>query len=41
MEMWGKPAEEDKDFQTEFNKLFDNPAVKEAYKEFTPNSYDN
>ena len=28
MEMWAKLAEDDKDFQSEFNKVFDNPAVK-------------
>ena len=41
MEMWAKLAEDDKDFQSEFNKLFDNLDVKEADKEFTPYSYDN
>ena len=41
MEMWAELAEDDEDFQSEFNKLSDNPAVKEADKEFTPDSYDN
>ena len=40
MEMWDKLAEDDEDFQYEFNKVFENPAVKEADKEFTPDSYD-
>ena len=30
MEMWAELAEDDKDFQYEFNKVLDNPAVKEA-----------
>ena len=41
MEMWAKLAEDDKDFQSEFSKVFDNPGVKEADEEFTPNLYDN
>ena len=41
MGMWDKLAEYDEDFQSEFRKVFDNPAVKEADKEFTPNLYDN
>ena len=41
MEMWSELAEDDKDFQSEFNKVFENPAVKEAEEEFTPDSYNN
>ena len=41
MEMWAKLAEDDEDFQSEFNKSFDNPAVKEADEELTPDVYDN
>ena len=39
MEMWAELAEDDKDFQYEFNKLFDNPAIKESDEEFAPDSY--
>ena len=38
MEMWEKIAEDEEDFQYEFNKVFYNPAVKEADEEFTPDS---
>ena len=41
MEIWDELVEDDKEFQYEFNKLFDNPDVKEADEEFTPNLYDN
>ena len=41
MEMWSKMAEYGEDFQYQFNKLFDNPAVKEADEEFTPYLYNN
>ena len=41
MEMWDKLAEEDDEFQSEFNKVFKNPAVKESDEEFTPDSYNN
>ena len=41
MEMWSELAEDDKDFQSEFNKVFDNPAIKEADEEFTPYFYNN
>ena len=41
MEMWAELANDDKDFQYEFNKVFDKPAVKEADEEFTPDFYDN
>ena len=41
MEMWAKLAEDDKDFQYEFNKVFDNRAGKEAEDEFTPGFLDN
>jgi hypothetical protein len=34
-------AEEDEDFQTEFNRVFDNPEVKEADEDFTPDTFDN
>ena len=34
-------AEEDEDFQTEFNRVFDNPEVKDADKDFTPDTFDN
>ena len=39
--MWDEQAEDDEDFQSEFNKLFNNPAVKEAEKESTPEFYYN
>ena len=39
--MRSKLAEDDEDFQYEFNKVFDNPDAKEAYEEFTPDFYDN
>ena len=32
MEMWDELAEDDKDFQSEFKKLFDNPSVNEVDK---------
>ena len=41
MEMWAEIAEDDEDFQSEFNKLFDNHAVKEADEDFTLYLYDN
>ena len=41
MEMWAKLEKDDEDFQSEFRKVFDNPAVKESDKELTLNSYDN
>ena len=41
MEMWDELAEDDEDFQSSFNKVFDKPAVKDAEDEFTPDSYDN
>ena len=41
MEMWDRLAEDDKDFQSYFIKLFANPAVKEADDEFTLDSYNN
>ena len=41
MDIWAELAEDDKDFQSDFNKAFDNPAVKEADKEFTPYLYNN
>ena len=41
MEMWAKLAEDNEDFQSEFNKVFDNPDVKEVDEEFTPYLYDN
>ena len=41
MEMWAKLAEDDEEFQSESNKVFDNPAFKESDKEFTLDSYDN
>ena len=39
MNMWSELAEDDKDFQSEFNKLFDNPAVQETNEEFTSAFY--
>ena len=41
MDMWAKLEEYGEDFQSEFNKLFDKPDVKEADKEFTTDSYNN
>ena len=41
MEMWSELAEYDEDFQSEFKKVFYNPAVKEADKELSHDSYDN
>ena len=41
MEMWSELAEDDEDFQSDFNKVFYNPAVKESDEEFTTDSYDN
>ena len=44
MEMWAELAEYDKEFQSELNKVFENPDVKEADDEFTPylqNNYVN
>ena len=41
MDMWAEIAEDDKDFQSEFNKVFDNPDIKEADEEFTPYLYNN
>ena len=40
MEMWAELADDDADFKEEFNKVFDNPDVKEADDNFTPDSYD-
>ena len=39
MEIWAELAEDDKYFQSEFNKVFEKPAVKEADEEFTPYLY--
>ena len=39
--MWVELAEDDEDFQSEFNKVFENSAVKESDEEFTPDSYNN
>ena len=36
MQMQDELAEDDEGFQSEFNKVFDNPDVKESDKEFTP-----
>ena len=36
MEMCAELSEDDKDSQSDFKKVFDNPAVKEADSEFTP-----
>ena len=41
IEMWAELAEDDKDLQSELNKLFDNPDVKESQKEFTPDLYNS
>ena len=41
MEMLAELAEDDKNFQSKFNKLFDNPDIKEVDKELTPDLYDN
>ena len=41
MEMREELAEDDKDSQSDSNKEFDSPAVKEADEEFTPDLYDN
>ena len=41
MEMWAELAEDDEDYHSEFNKVFDNPTVKEEDEEFTPDLYDN
>ena len=41
MEIWDELVEDDKEFQYEFNKLFDKPAVKEEDEEFTTDLYDN
>ena len=41
MDMWAELAEDEKDFQSEFKKVFGNTDVKEADEEFTPDSYDN
>ena len=41
MEMLSELAEDDKELQSEFNKVFDNPAVKEVEEEFTPDFYGN
>ena len=41
MEMWSEIAEDDRDFQSEFNKIFYNPDLKEADEEFTSNLYNN
>ena len=41
MEMWVELAEDDEDFQSDFNKVFDNSAVKESDEEFTTDSYNN
>ena len=39
MEMQDELAGDDQDFQSDFNKVFDNPAVKESDEEFTTDSY--
>ena len=41
VEMWAELSDDDEDFQSEFNKVFDNPSVKEADEEFTPYLYYN
>ena len=41
MGMWYKLVDDDKDFQSKFNKVFDNPDVKDADEEFTTGSYNN
>jgi hypothetical protein len=41
LELWAELAEEDEDFQTEFNRVFDNQEVKEADEDFTPDTFDN
>ena len=41
MEMWADLAEDNEDFQSEFNKVFTNPAVKEEDEEFTPDLHEN
>ena len=41
MDMLAKLAEDDKDFRYQFNKVFENPSVKEVDEEFTPNLYNN
>ena len=41
MEMLAELAEDDENFQSKFNKLFDNPDIKEVDKELTPDLYDN
>ena len=41
MKMCAELSEDDEDFQSEFKKVFDNPDVKEADEELTPDSYDN
>ena len=40
MDIWAEQAEDDEDFQYEFKKLFDNPAVKGVDKELPTDSYD-
>ena len=39
--MWAKLANDDEDFQSEFKNIFNNPDVKEADEEFTPDSYND
>ena len=41
MEMWADLAEDNENFQSEFNKVFTNPAVKEEDEEFTPDLHEN
>ena len=41
MGMWDELADDDGDFQSEFNKSFDKPAVKEEDEECTTYLYDN
>ena len=41
MDMWDELEEDNEDFQSEFNNVFENPAVKELDEEFTPDLYDN
>ena len=38
--MWDELAENNINFKEEFNRLFNNPDVKEADNEFTDDSYD-
>ena len=38
--MWDELADNDKDFKEEFNKVFNNPDIKEADDGFTENLCD-